>query len=185
MYKAQIEAYQAISDQEKQDKKVMLDYIERFSDSILTRENEFAHFTSSGFILNETHDKVLMIYHNLYQSWAWTGGHADGDSDLLAVAMKEAKEETGVVNIRPLSEEMMALDILPVWGHMKKGSYVSSHLHLNVSYLLVANEDDVLKIKEDENSNVGWLPINQLAQYCDEPQMMPIYEKLIKRAQEL
>ncbi|MTM60465.1 NUDIX hydrolase, partial [Turicibacter sanguinis] len=125
MYKNQIKRYQPINEQEVQDQKVMLDYIEAFSHNLLTRENEFAHLTSSGFILNETLDKVLMIYHNLYQSWAWTGGHADGEADLLKVAIKEAKEETGVVNIRPLSEEIMALDILPVWGHMKKGQYVS------------------------------------------------------------
>ena len=91
-------------------------------DNILTRENAFAHLTSSGFILNENKDKVLMIYHNLYNSWAWTGGHADGEDDLLEVAIKEAKEETGVVNIHPLSTQIMSLDILPVWGHMKKGN---------------------------------------------------------------
>ena len=133
-------------------------------------------------ILNEARDKVLMIYHNLYNSWAWTGGHADGEADLLAVAIKEAKEETGVVNIRPLSAEIMSLDILPVWGHMKKGKYVSSHQHLNVSYLLVASEEDVLRIKEDENSNVGWIPINEIETYCQEPQMLPIYQKLLQRA---
>lgn len=185
MYKNQIKRYQPINEQEVQDQKVMLDYIESFSHNLLTRENEFAHLTSSGFILNETLDKVLMIYHNLYQSWAWTGGHADGEADLLKVAIKEAKEETGVVNIRPLSEEIMALDILPVWGHMKKGQYVSSHLHLNVSYLLVASEADILRIKEDENSNVGWLPIDELASFCDEPQMLPVYEKLVNKSKKI
>ena len=123
-----------------------------------------------------------MINHNLYNSWAWTGGHADGEADLLAVAIKEAKEETGVVNIRPLSAEIMSLDILPVWGHMKKWKYVSSHQHLNVSYLLVGSEEDVLRIKEDENSNVGWIPVNEIETYCQEPQIIPIYQKLLQRA---
>ena len=107
----------------------MLDYLHLFEGNILTRENEFAHFTSSGFILNENKDKVLMIYHNLYNSWAWTGGHADGEEDLLKVAIKEAKEETGVVNIQPLSTQIMSLDILPVWGHMKK---VPMLAHINI-----------------------------------------------------
>ncbi len=182
MFKEQIKDYVAINEQEAQDQKVMLDYIHFFEDNILTRENEFAHLTSSGFILNETKDKVLMIYHNLYNSWAWTGGHADGEAELLAVAIKEAKEETGVVNIRPLSENIMALDILPVWGHVKKGKYVSSHQHLNVSYLLVASEDDTLRIKEDENSNVGWIPVDDIETYCQEPQMIPVYKKLLMRA---
>lgn len=182
MFKKQIQSYVPMNEQEEQDQKVMLDYIQLFEQNILTRENQFAHLTSSGFILNESKDKVLMIYHNLYNSWAWTGGHADGEADLLAVAIKEAKEETGVVNIRPLSEEIMSLDILPVWGHMKKGKYVSSHQHLNVSYLLVASEEDVLRIKADENSNVGWISVNEIETYCQEPQMIPIYQKLLQRA---
>lgn len=185
MFKKQIQSYVPMNEQEVQDQKVILDYIKLFEHNILTRENEFAHLTSSGFILNEAKDKVLMIYHNLYNSWSWTGGHADGEADLLAVAIKEAKEETGVVNIRSLSEEIMSLDILPVWGHIKKGEYVSSHQHLNVSYLLVASEEDVLRIKEDENSNVGWIPVNEIETYCQEPQMIPIYQKLLQRATDL
>ena len=182
MFKKQIQSYVPMNEQEVQDQKVILNYIKLFEHNILTRENAFAYLTSSGFILNEARDKVLMIYHNLYNSWAWTGGHADGEADLLAVAIKEAKEETGVVNIRPLSAEIMSLDILPVWGHMKKGKYVSSHQHLNVSYLLVASEEDVLRIKEDENSNVGWITVNEIETYCQEPQIIPIYQKLLQRA---
>ena len=185
MLKEQIKSYVPINEQEVQDQKVMLDYIMLFQSNILTRENEFAHFTSSGFILNEAKDKVLMIYHNLYNSWAWTGGHADGEVNLLEVAMKEAKEETGVIHLRPLTNEIMSLDILPVWGHMKKGSYVSSHQHLNVSYLLVADETDVLRIKEDENSNVGWIPVEEIEQYCQEPQMIPNNKNIIKRVKEI
>ena len=185
MWKNKIESYVSKNEQEVQDQKVMLEYIKLFKDNILTRENDFAHFTCSGFILNETRDKVLMIYHNLYDSWGWTGGHTDGEKDLLEVAIKEAKEETGIVHIRPLTDEIMSLDILPVWGHMKKGSYVSSHQHLNVSFLLIADESDVLRIKEDENSNVGWISVNEIEHYCQEPQMIPIYKKLLKRAEEL
>lgn len=180
-----IEAYAPKNEQEVKDRQVMLDYIKLFGNQLLTRENEFAHFTSSSMIFNETRDKVLMIYHNLYNSWAWTGGHADGEADLLAVALKEAQEETGIVHIRPLSDDIMSLDILPVWGHMKKGAYVSSHQHLNVAYLLIADEHDDLRIKEDENSNVGWVSVDEIKNYSDEIQMIPIYEKLIERAKQL
>lgn len=185
MFKEQIKAYQPINEQEQQDQKVMLDYLEQFGHNILTRENEFAHLTSSGFVLNESLDKVLMVYHNLYRSWAWTGGHADGDANLLAVAIKEAQEETGIKHVKPLSQDIMSLDILPVWGHVKKGQYVSSHQHLNVSYLLIADEADELVIKEDENSNVGWILVSDIETYCQEPQMLPIYQKLIEKSKRL
>ncbi|MGL4338378.1 MAG: NUDIX hydrolase [Turicibacter sp.] len=177
-----IENYVPQNVQEQQDKQVMLDYLKQFPHNILTRENEFAHVTSSGFVMNETLDKVLMVYHNLYKSFAWTGGHADGDGDLLAVAIKEACEETGIKSAKPLSEDIMAIDILPVWGHMKKKKFVSSHLHLNVAYLLIASEDEVLQIKVDENSDVAWIGVHEIKTYCTEPDMLPIYEKLIEKA---
>ena len=121
MYIDDIAAYVPQTEQEAADKELMQDYIRRFPDSILTRENRIAHLTSSGFVVNADCSKVLMAHHNIYKVWAWTGGHADGDADLLAVALREAREETGAAHIRPLSTAIASLDILPVWGHVKRG----------------------------------------------------------------
>ena len=164
---------------------MMLEYLRLFPHNILTRDNRIAHFTSSGFVVNGDGTKVLMAHHNLYRVWAWTGGHADGDSDLLAVALREAREETGVEHIRPLSPAIASLDILPVWGHVKRGAWVPSHQHLNVTYLLTAEEGDPLRIREGENSRVGWLPADRLLEYTNEWQMDGVYTKLLARAQTL
>ncbi|MGL4344338.1 MAG: NUDIX hydrolase [Cellulosilyticaceae bacterium] len=184
-FKQQIEAYKPSNEQEANDQRIILEYIKNFPETILTRENEIAHLTSSGFIINPTRDKVLMIHHNIYQTWAWTGGHTDGDRDLLAVAIKEAKEETGLKKVSPLTGEIDAIDILPVWGHIKKDKYVSVHLHLNVAYVLIAEEGQELRINEAENSGVKWLPIEELGKYCNEPQIIEIYKKLIKKSKKV
>ena len=131
----------------------MLKYINDFDD-VLTRQNEYGHFTSSAFVLNKGRTKILMIYHKIYNSWAWTGGHSDGDNNLLYVAMKEAKEETGIKKVAPISENIYSLELINVNGHEKRGKYVSSHVHLNVTYLLEAEENEKIHIKEDENSGV-------------------------------
>ena len=141
--------------------------------------------SSSGFVVNADGTRVLMAHHNIYRVWAWTGGHADGEGDLLSVALREAREETGVEHIRPLSPAIASLDILPVWGHVKRGKWVPSHQHLNVSYLLVADESDALQIREGENSRVGWLPAERLLEYTNEWQMDGVYAKLLARAREL
>ena len=99
--KETIEKYAPYNEQEAKDKETMLKYINTFDD-VLTRNNEFAHFTASSWVVNKDRTKVLMIYHNIYKSWSWTGGHADGDSDLLNVAIRELKEETGVKNLKLL-----------------------------------------------------------------------------------
>lgn len=184
-YFKHIENYKPINDQEASDQKIMLDYMTQFSDTILTRANEIAHMTSSGLILNKTLDKVLMIHHNIYGTWTWTGGHADGESDLLKVALKEAREETGVKRLEALDEKIASIDILPVWGHHKRGTYVSAHLHLNTSYVLIADETDELVINHEETSGVKWVEIDRLHEFSNEPYLIVVYKKMIDRARRL
>lgn len=172
----EIEKYLPYNNQEAADKEAIL-YAIRNCDNLLTRENPLAHITSSGYIVNKDRTKVLMIYHNIYNSWSWTGGHADGDEDLLYVAIKEAKEETGIKNIKEISEKIFSLDVLPVPAHIKKEKNIASHLHLSVAYLLEADENDELTIKEDENSGVKWIPINEVSKYSTEEDMIKLYEK--------
>lgn len=182
MYADEIRAYVPQSEQEATDQRIILEYIDQYPDTVLTRENEYAHITSSGFVVNADASKVLMAHHNIYRVWAWTGGHADGDGDLLAVALREAAEETGAAHIRPLGEGIASLDILPVWGHMKRGRYVAAHQHLNVTYLLLADEGGPLAVREGENTRVGWLPADRLLEYTNEWEMDGVYTKLLARA---
>lgn len=180
-----IENYKPYNEQEQKDKQTMLKYIDTF-DNILVRENEFAHFTASTWAINQEKTKVLMVYHNIYQSWTWTGGHSDGEADLLKVAIKELKEETGVKKVKPLKEEIFSLEILTVDGHIKRGNYVSSHLHLNLTYLLEVDEKEVLHSKEDENSGVQWVPIEEIINVSREEWMKEnIYTKLEKKRKEM
>lgn len=180
--KKQIENHIPYDEQEVNDKKVMLDFINSHKD-VLSRENELAHFTASAWVFNKEHSKVLMIYHNIYNSWSWTGGHADGEADLLAVAIREVQEETGIQNVVPIKEELFSLEIITVEGHVKRGNYVSSHLHINLTYLLEADDTEELKIKEDENSAVKWFPIDEVIEASNEAKMRELYKKLMKQAQ--
>ncbi len=173
----QIKRYEPWDEQEENDKKVLLKYMDQF-DNILLRDNEFAHMTGSSWIVNQDRTKVLMIYHNIYDSWAWTGGHADGEEDLLSVALREAKEETGIINIRPVRTDIYSLEILCVNGHVKREKYVSSHLHLNITYLLEADDREDIRIKADENSGVRWVDIKDAAGFSSEVWMRGIYNKL-------
>jgi len=172
------------NEQEYNDKKILLDYINRYKDNVLLRENKIAHITSSGFIMNPLLDKVLMIHHNILDTWAWTGGHADGDPDLLHVAIKEAQEETGVLNVTPLSKKIASIDILPVFGHNKNGLYVSAHLHLSIAYVLICDELEPLKVKPDENSGVAWLEIEKITRENFDSSDVYLYSKLINKTKQ-
>jgi len=176
-----LEKYIPYNEQEEVERKIMLNYFNIFDD-VLTRQNEIGHFTSSAFVLNKARTKILMIYHKIYNSWGWVGGHSDGDSDLLYVAMKEAREETGIKNVKPVLNDIYSVEIFNVNGHVKRGKYVGSHAHLNVTYLLEADENEELCIKEDENSGVKWVPINEILNESSEAWVKDVvYAKIIEK----
>lgn len=184
-FKEAVHYYCPKTEEEAEDKRVTLEYIAQFPDTILYRKNCFAHFTSSGLLLNPQMDKILMIYHNIYDTWAWTGGHADGEADLYQVACKEAEEETGVNHFLEFSKDILSLDILTVNGHWKNKKYVSSHIHINATYVLIAKEQESIRPKLDENQGVQWIAVDEIEKYSDEKHIIPIYQKVIKRALQL
>ncbi len=171
--------YTPYNEQEEKDKELFISCLSN-ENNIFTRDNKLVHLTASSWIINEERNKILLCYHNIYNSWTWLGGHADGDEDLLNVAIKEAKEESGLINIKPLDDgNIFSLESLCVEGHIKKGVYVSSHIHLNVTYLLEANDKEILKIKEDENKNLGWFDFDDIYTLSNEAWFIKnIYPKL-------
>ena len=176
-----IEKYRPYNEQEEMDKPLILNWIKNEKDAFL-RENKIAHITASAWVVNKDRSKVLMVYHNIYHSWSWLGGHADGETDLLSVAIREVKEEAGISNVYPVSEEIFSLESLTVDGHVKKGKYVSSHLHLNVTYLLEADPKENVSVKADENSGVAWFSLEEALGKSTEPWFVEhVYKKLINK----
>lgn len=180
-----LKKYIPFNEQEKEDIDLIINAEETFKD-ILTRDNKFCHLTSSAFIINKEHNKVLCIFHNIYNSWSWVGGHADGDDDMLYVAKKETIEETSLENFAVISETPISVEILPISSHYRKGKYVAAHQHLNVTYLFEADENEEIHILEDENSNIGWLTFDELInEKSTEPYMLPVYTKIVERIKQL
>lgn len=174
----QIRAYRPWNEQERRDQSVILAFLDKNPDAFY-RTNPLAHMTASAWVVNPQRSKALMVYHRLYDSWSWTGGHADGEEDLLAVALREVREETGVQSLRPVTEEIYSLEVLTVDGHEKHGRYVPSHLHLNLTYLLEAEEDQPLRVCEAENTAVAWFSLEEALSASTEPWFVErIYKKL-------
>ena len=173
----QLQNYKPYNEEEAHIKHIILDFLQQ-NESAFSRENVLAHMTTSAWIVNKERTKVLMAYHNIYNSWGWLGGHADGDEDLLRVVQKEVAEESGLTNIRLLYDGIYGINILTVNPHYKRGKYVSAHLHFDVEYLFEADEEDAVRMKPDENSGVGWVSIEEINQYVTEEHMKPVYAVL-------
>ena len=174
----QIETYIPFNEQETGDKAQILAFL-RSGEELLTRANPVAHLTASAWVVSPDRKQVIMVFHNLYRSWSWMGGHADGDWDLLRVAKKEVMEECGLQELTVVSPEIFSLEVLCVDGHEKRGKYVSSHLHLNVTYLFEADPALTIHIKPDENSGVRWFtPEDALKAVSEDWMREHVYQKL-------
>ena len=180
---ADILAYRPFNQQEAADRKVILRQLE--SDPLVFDRSSLAHMTCSIWTVDPSATKTLMVFHNTYGSWSWIGGHADGERNLERVALRELEEETGVADARIVPcgpGSIYSLEVLTVDGHEKRGQYVSSHLHLNVTYAAVASPDEPVRIKPDENSAVRWMTLDEAFRASSEPWMRErIYRKLIDK----
>lgn len=167
--------------QEEADRREILRRLQ-LGEPLLTRDNLSAHLTASAWVVSPDRTQVLLAYHDLYDSWSWLGGHADGEKDLLSTALREVREESGLTALRPVTEDIFSVEILAVAGHEKKGQYVPSHLHLNVTFLLEADPAAPLRSLPGENSRVAWFSPEEAVAASSEPWFRErIYPKLNRK----
>ena len=177
--------YTPYNEQEARDRELILHEMET-NPLVFSRESERAHITASAWVVNRSRSKALIAYHNIYNSWSWLGGHADGEQDLLSVALREVSEESGLACLEPVKMEIFSIEVLAVNGHIKRGEYVSSHLHLNVTYLIEADESETLTAKPDENKAVAWFPLDEAVAKSNEEWFREnIYKKLNEKLRAL
>lgn len=201
-----IVAFEPFNEQEAADKHVILRALDTDPDCF--DRSAQAHMACSIWVVDPSFTQTLLVYHNIYDSWSWIGGHADGECDLAAVALRELQEETGVAHARLVTGEahgagdtsaasaptvggvrplcgpsgIYSLEVLTVDGHEKRGAYVSSHLHLNVTYLAIVDPAEPIRIKPDENSGVRWVPLEDAIRLSTEQWIRDrIYRKLIDK----
>ncbi len=174
-----LEKYIPYDEQEERDKEQMLKFIDNFDD-VLTRNNIFGHFTASAFVVNKEKTKMVVVYHIINDGWIYPGGHADGEEDLLSVAVREVEEETGL-KAKVIDNSIYSIQSLPVKGHFKHGKYVSAHLHLDILYIMEADDSMPLVYKKDESKGVKWISFEEADNetMCDF--IRPIHKKLIKK----
>jgi len=180
--KEQIEKYTPYDEQEQRDKEQYLEFINSFND-VLTRNNTIGHFSASACVVNKEKTKMLVVYHIINDGWIYPGGHADGESNLLSVAHREVEEETGL-KATILDKNIFSIQSAPTKGHVKRGKYVSAHLHLDVVYLMEADDEIPLVYRDDESKGVKWVSFEDAYDntMCDF--IRPIHKKLIDKLKE-
>ncbi|MGB0723424.1 MAG: NUDIX hydrolase [Gammaproteobacteria bacterium] len=143
-------------------------YVAQARSFILAHEDCFhrsllhGHVTGSAWVVNPSHDAALLLHHRKHNQWFQPGGHADGDHDVLRVALKETCEETGIAaeHIKLVSSELFDVDIhtIPALPEAPR------HRHYDLRFLLEI--DDHLEIPgNDESHQILWVPLDQVARF--------------------
>ena len=174
-----IRKFEPFDQEENYEKEYLLKFIETHDD-YLTRENIFGHITASAFVVNESHNKFLAVYHIINNGWMYLGGHADGNPNLLEVAKREVFEESGV-HAKVLSEDIFAIQNAVAKNHIKNGKHVHFHTHFDVMYLMEAKESEVLSYAKSESKGVKWLDFKNAASEEVVPLARPIHLKRIEK----
>ncbi len=138
------------------------------------------HVTASAWLLNKDLTKALLLHHGKFDVWCQLGGHCDGDSDVLAVALKEAREESGVNNIVPISTEIFDLDV----HEIPELSGIQAHKHYDIRFLLKVNSDEEA-VGNYESKAVGWFGPQQELLPTQAESVLRMFRKWRARSEQL
>ncbi len=136
------------------------------------RSQLLGHVTGSAWLVNQAGSHVLLTHHKKLDRWLQLGGHADGDCDILAVAMKEGVEESGIIDIIPVTECIFDIDI----HRIPERKDEPAHFHYDIRFALKAISSEKYSVSE-ESHDLSWVPIDKLEEYSHEQSMLRMREK--------
>jgi NTP pyrophosphohydrolases including oxidative damage repair enzymes len=145
-----LRAYTSKSRDELAFKKQFLELLEH--PRAFFRDHLPGHITASSWIIDKGRNFALLTHHAKLDRWLQPGGHADGHEDVLAVAHREAYEETGLTTLQPLSTEIFDLDIHLIPGRID----FPEHFHYDIRFLFQASMEESVTISE-ESRDLAWI----------------------------
>lgn len=170
-----LKEYHPVASEEIESKKRMISFINDH-ENCFERSLEKGHITGSAWLLNKDESKALLMHHTKLNNWFQLGGHCDGDPDVLAVAIKEAQEESGIINIIPVESGIFDIDIHRIPENPKE----KAHDHYDVRFLLKVDSDEPV-VQNRESKELRWInkDINSLPTH--NPSIIRMFNKWIAR----
>ena len=138
------------------------------------------HITGSAWIVDPKNQSVLLVHHAKLNKWLQPGGHSDGDENTIAVALKEAREETGIMNFELPSYSIFDIDIHPIPSRMD----IPEHLHYDIRFIFYASVNDRIIVSE-ESHDVKWIAFKDIQTYTNNTSIIRMLEKVEVRNYEL
>lgn len=128
------------------------------SDRCYHRDHLPGHLTGSAWILNAQQSQVVLVHHAKLNKWLQPGGHADGDENILNVALREAMEETGLTNLTLLTDGLFDIDIHPI----PERNNFPAHDHYDIRFAFLAAPNEALE-RSEESLDLKWIALEEVA----------------------
>ncbi len=169
-----LRSYRSIDAADAEAAREILEFVE-LEPACADRSLAQGHLTGSAWIVNQKGDEVLLLHHRKLGKWLQPGGHADGDINLLAVALREAREETGLRSLTPWSSSIFDVDIhrIPARGSEPE------HLHFDVRFAIIADKGEPLRINHESNS-LAWIPLDRVGELTQEESILRMCRKWLE-----
>ncbi len=159
------------------------DTVDRFVDFVSAHPDCFerslaeGHITGSAWVVDKSGTRVLLTHHRQMNKWVQLGGHTDGHHDVLEAALREAKEESGIEGVRPLSGDIFDIDVhtIPARGGEPE------HFHYDVRFAVTVTDSEDYTVS-DESHDLAWVDVGRLSDYTAEESMLRMGRKWEKRA---
>lgn len=132
------------------------------------------HITGSAMIVNKQRTHTLLTHHHSLDKWLQLGGHSDGDANTLNVALREAKEESGLERIVAVSENIFDVDVHVIPARNK----VPEHFHYDIRFLFEADDTQPLSMS-NESKDLAWIPLNRIKEYTTEESVLRMVRKIL------
>ena len=116
------------------------------------------HLTGSAWVVSPDRSRTLLTHHLKLDKWLQLGGHADGEGDLLAVALREAREESGLARVRALAPRIFDLD--RHWIPARQAD--PGHYHYDLRFLIEADPEEGIVIS-NESKDLAWVEIDRVS----------------------
>lgn len=169
-----LQQYEPQDSDEQRYKGLMIAFI-RENEDCFERSLTIGHLTGSAWLLNNDGTQALLMHHYKLDRWLQLGGHCDGNPDILAVAVKEAQEESGIMSIAPISSSIFDIDVHLIPA--AKG--IAEHYHYDVRFLLQVQGDETV-VQNNESKELRWIPKNRSAVPTDQRSVVRMFEKWVK-----
>jgi 8-oxo-dGTP pyrophosphatase MutT (NUDIX family) len=172
-FQKQLESYHPSDLHEIRFRRSMIQFLEHNKEAAFHRSTKSAHFTASAWVLNQAKTAVLLIKHAKLNKWLQPGGHADGETDLLMVAQKEVREETGLDNITLANKNIFDIDIHSI---PKSSAGEAAHEHYDVRYAFICTDKAEVLINH-ESTAFRWIQLQDMSKFTNNSSILRMANK--------